>query len=162
MTGLARVLLAMAVVCGHPLETSPTEKGRPMHSLHEVRHVSVSIARPPGEVYAFASKPENLPRWASGAAGTIQLVNGEWIADGPAGKARIRFVERNALGVLDHDVVLESGATIHVPIRVIPNGTGSEVVVTLVRQPDASDERFAADARWVEKDLNALKALLER
>ena len=28
-----------------------------MTTLHEVRHVSVSIDRPPNEVYAFASKP---------------------------------------------------------------------------------------------------------
>lgn len=133
----------------------------PMTTLHEVRHVSVSIARPPDEVYAFVSNPENLPSWATGLAGTIRNVNGEWIADAPMGKVKIRFVPQNALGVLDHDVTLESGATVHVPMRVIPNGTGSEVVFTVIRDPGVSDEKFAEDARWVEKDLNALKRQLE-
>jgi hypothetical protein len=75
---------------------------------------------------------------------------------------RVRFVERNALGVLDHDVLPESGATVHVPMRVIPNGSGSEVVFTLFRAPNVSDQKFSEDASWVEKDLNTLKRLLER
>jgi hypothetical protein len=130
--------------------------------LHQVRHVSVSVDRLPTEVYAFAADPANLPRWATGLAGSIRQEGTEWTADAPAGKVRIRFTERNALGVLDHDVFLESGAAVHVPLRVLPNGTGSEVVLTVLRPPDASDEAFEADVRWVEKDLNALKALMER
>jgi hypothetical protein len=132
-----------------------------MSTLH-VRHISVSIARPPDEVYAFASNPENMPRWATGVARTITYVDGEWIAEAPVGKVRVRFVERNALGVLDHDVLPESGATVHVPMRVIPNGSGSEVVFTLFRAPNVSDQKFSEDASWVEKDLNTLKRLLER
>lgn len=133
-----------------------------MSSTQEVRHVSVSIDRSPAEVYEFASNPENLPRWAFGVARTIRHVDGEWIADAPEGPVRLRFAPRNDLGVLDHEVVLASGASVHVPIRVIPNGSGSEVVLTLVRARGVSDEKFAEDARWVERDLNALKRLLER
>lgn len=127
-----------------------------------VRHLSVSIARPPAEVYAFASRPENLPRWASGLAAGIRQVDGDWIADAPAGTVRLRFAPPNDLGVLDHDVLLDSGETVHVPLRVLPNGTGSEVVFTLLRLPDMTEERFEADARWVERDLARLKATLER
>jgi hypothetical protein len=46
-------------------------------------------------------------------------------------------------------------------MRVIANGDGSEVVLTLIRLPDVTDEQFASDAEWVERDLRALKALLE-
>jgi len=73
----------------------------------------------------------------------------------------VRFVKRNAFGVLDHDVVLESGATIHNPIRVVPNGAGSEVMFTLLRQAGVPAEKFAEDAKAVERDLRTLKALLE-
>ncbi|ACG72846.1 conserved hypothetical protein [Anaeromyxobacter sp. K] len=127
-----------------------------------VRHLSTSISRPPADVYAFASRPENLPRWASGLAAGIRQVAGEWVADAPAGTVRIRFAPPNDLGVLDHDVLLPGGDTVHVPLRVIANGTGSEVVFTLLRLPEMTDERFEADARWVEADLARLKALLER
>ncbi len=77
------------------------------------------------------------------------------------GNATVRFVERNRLGVLDHDVTVASGETVHNPIRVIPNGTGSEVVFTLFRLPGVSAAQFDADANAVEKDLRTLKRLLE-
>lgn len=132
-----------------------------MSTTHEVRHLSVSIARAPDEVYAFASTPENLPRWATGLASAIRRVDGEWIADGPAGPVKVRLAPRNELGVLDHRVLPESGPPILVPIRVIPNGGGSEVILTLVRERAVSDEEFARDAAWVARDLDALKRILE-
>ena len=129
---------------------------------HQVRHVSISIQRPPDVVYEFISKPENLPKWATGL-GSVKKVGDEWMADVPSvGQVKLDFVERNALGVLDHDVLLPSGAKVHNPIRAIPNGSGTEVVFTVLRQPGTSDEKFAADTAWVDKDLHILKDLLER
>ncbi len=128
---------------------------------HQVRHISVSIDRPPDEVYAFVSNPKNLPKWATGLSGSIKKVNGEWIADSPMGKIKIKFAEANTFGILDHEVVLESGAKINNPMRVIANGAGSEVFFTIIRQPDVSDDKFAEDANWVAKDLRILKGLLE-
>jgi ketosteroid isomerase-like protein len=135
------------------------EGERPVRTMIDVRHISVSINRAPDEVYRFASDAENLPQWATGLGGSIRKVDGEWIADGPVGRVKVRFAERNAFGVLDHDVVLESGAAVHTLLRVVPNGTGSEVIVTLFRQPGVSEQRFAEDAAWVEKDLGILKSL---
>ncbi|HUP22613.1 MAG TPA: SRPBCC family protein [Thermoanaerobaculia bacterium] len=132
-----------------------------MQTLLEARNVSVSIQRSPQDVYDFASNLENLPRWATGLGGTIRKVGGDWIAEGPMGMVKIRFAEPNELGVLDHDVVLPSGGTIHNPMRVVPNGTGSEVTFTVFRHLDVPDEQFEQDAEWVEKDLRALKAILE-
>ena len=75
---------------------------------------------------------------------------------------RIRFTERNAFGVMDHRVDLGTGPEIHVPMRVVPDGGGAEVLVTLFRRPGMSDEAFAADAAWMQRDLLALRALLMR
>lgn len=124
-------------------------------------HLTVSIGRPPGEVYAFASDPRNLPRWARGLSGAIAQVGGEWIADSPMGPVKVRFAPPNALGVLDHDVVLPDGTTVRNPMRVVANGAGSELSFTLFRRPGTTDEALAADAAAVERDLRALKALLE-
>jgi hypothetical protein len=77
------------------------------------------------------------------------------------GKVRIRFAERNDFGVLDHDVTLASGQTVHNPMRVVANADGSELVFTLFRRPEMSDDEFAADASAVERDLAALRRLLE-
>jgi hypothetical protein len=131
-------------------------------TLLEVRHISVSIARAPEDVYSFASKVENVPRWASGLGRAVRNVNRDWVVDGPLGQVKVRFVEPNDLGILDHDVTLASGVTIHNPLRVVPNGTGSEVTFTVFRQPGMSEQQFAEDAKAVERDLKVLKDLLEK
>jgi hypothetical protein len=132
-----------------------------MEGMLEVRNISVSIHRSPRDVYAFVSDGENLPRWATGLGNTIRRVDGEWVADGPLGKVKVRMAAPNELGVADHDVTLERGVTVHNPIRVVPNGTGSTVIFTLMRLPGVSEQQFDEDAKWVERDLKTLKGLLE-
>ena len=130
--------------------------------MHDVQNLSIYIARPPMEVYEFASDPRNLPHWAAGLARSHVTRNGdEWVVDAPFGKVRVRFAERNAFGIMDHDVKMESGITVHNPMRVVPNGEGSEFLFTLIRQPGMSDEQFVKDRSAVEKDLKTLKDLLE-
>lgn len=129
----------------------------------DVRHLSIYIARHPSDVYEFVSDPANLPRWAAGLARSEVTRTGDaWVVEAPFGKATIRFAPKNELGVMDHDVELESGVTVHNPMRVVPNGEGSEFIFTLFRRPDMSDEQFAADRRAVEADLRTLKGMLER
>jgi hypothetical protein len=131
--------------------------------MSDVQHVTITIARPPAEVYAFASDPRNLPRWAAGLARSeVRQDGADWIADAPFGRVRVRFVERNALGVMDHDVTLADGVTVHNPMRVVPNGAGSEFVFTVIRRPGVSEEEFARDTAAVQRDLATLKDLLER
>lgn len=131
--------------------------------MHEVQHINVSIARRPADVYEFASDPRNLPRWAAGLARSeVRRAGDEWVADAPFGKVRVRFAQRNSFGVMDHAVTLESGVSVHNPMRVVPNGEGSEFVFTLIRRPGMSDGQFAQDKAAVENDLKTLKDLLER
>ena len=131
--------------------------------MQDVRHISIYIARSPGDVYAFASNPVNLPLWAEGLARSGVKQEGQaWLVEAPFGRVRIRFAESNGFGVLDHDVELDSGVIVHNPVRVLPNGNGCEFVFSLFRQPDMSDEQFFADRLAVEKDLKRLKQLLEQ
>lgn len=125
------------------------------------RHLSVRIDRPVPEVYAFASEPRNLPRWAPGLGSAISEEDGGWFVETPEGRVRIRFVPRNDLGVLDHEVVTPSGETVHLPVRVIADGDGSEVVFTLRRTPGMTDEELERDTALVTADLALLKQLVE-
>jgi hypothetical protein len=126
------------------------------------RHISVAINRPVDAVYEFASSPANLPQWASGLSGSIEYVNGEWVAESPMGTVKVKFADRNPFGVLDHSVTLPSGAAFYNPMRVLPNDNGCEVVFTLFRRPEMSVEEFEADAALIAKDLESLKRLLEQ
>jgi len=124
-------------------------------------HLAVHIARPVADVYAFASDPANLPRWASGLGGPMVREGDDWFFDTPDGRAQIVFAPANDLGVLDHDVLTPSGETVHVPMRVIVDGSGSEVVFTLRPGPGMTDDDLARDQALVTADLDTLRDILE-
>lgn len=128
----------------------------------QVKKLSVSIERSAAEAYDFLCVPENFPKWASGLGTALRKVGEDWVAETVEGPARVCFSERNSFGVLDHSVTLPRGTSVYVPLRVVPNDRGCELVLTLFRQPDMSDEKFAADAEWVMRDLHAAKRILEQ
>ncbi|GAA4397778.1 SRPBCC family protein [Tsukamurella soli] len=125
------------------------------------RHVSIVIRRGPEVVYAFASDPGNLPRWAAGLASSTVTWDGDTLyADSPMGRVAFTFAADNMLGVLDHDVTLPDGTVVHNPMRVIRHPDGAEVVFTL-RQLGLTDDEFDRDAAMVAADLARLTGLLE-
>ena len=125
------------------------------------RHLSTHIDRPAQDVYDYASNPANTPEWAAGLAGAIEQVDGDWVAESPMGRVVVKFAERNEYGILDHDVTLPSGESVHNPMRVLPDGDGCEVVFTIFHRPGMSDDDFGRDADAVQADLLTLKNLLE-
>lgn len=132
-----------------------------MTALLQSRILSMSINRDAKDVYNFVCVPENFPRWASGLGKSLKKVSGEWIAETPEGPVKVRFTERNEFGVLDHWVNPKPGLLIYIPMRVIANGNGCELIFTLFRLPGMTEQRFSADAEWVMRDLTTLKSLLE-
>jgi hypothetical protein len=130
-------------------------------AMSETRTLSVSISCPLRKAYEFLAAPENFPKWATGLCQSIKKTGDEWLAETPQGPMKVRFTEQNTFGVVDHLICPASGVQIYVPLRVIANDTGSEVIFTLFRLPGMSDDKFAEDAEWVARDLRALKELLE-
>jgi hypothetical protein len=133
-----------------------------MTTLLQSRTLSISIGCRPDKVYTFVSNPENLPRWAAGLCKSVRKSGAGWVVETTQGPMNLRFVKNNDLGVLDHYVTPAPGAEVYVPMRVLPNGAGSEVLFTLFKLPGMSDEKFAEDAGLVARDLETLKGVLER
>jgi hypothetical protein len=129
--------------------------------VRESRHISERIDRPADEVYDYAADPANLPEWAAGLGSVVEQVDGQWFVRMPTGRAALTFVPRNDYGVLDHFLTLPSGETFHNPMRAIADGDGCEVVFTVRRQADMTDEEFERDVAAVAADLAALKRVLE-
>jgi len=124
------------------------------------RTLSLAIDAAPERVYAFASNPENLPRWVPFFK-RVAFADGDWVAETEAGRVVFEFVHDNDLGVLDHTLMLADGEVITNPMRVIANGAGSELLFTLMQRAGVSDDAFMEDAERVLHDLQTLKRLLE-
>lgn len=129
--------------------------------MGESRHLSVHIDRPLTDVYAFASDPANLPRWAPGLGSAVVPGDGDWVVETPHGDVHLTFAPPNEYGVLDHVVTTPTGETVYVPLRVIADGDASEVVFTLRRAPGMTDAELERDTALVTADLALLKRVLE-
>jgi hypothetical protein len=123
--------------------------------------LSVSIERAPREVYDFVSQPRNLPRWAAGLAQSVRPDGDGWIAETAQGPVHLRFAPSNTFGVLDHYVRPVAGREIAVPMRVVPNGAGSEVLITIFQQPEMTKAQYQEDLGLVQRDLERLRRVLE-
>lgn len=132
-----------------------------MGDLMRAKTVSVSIAAAPTTVYEYAADPEHLPEWAPAFCRSVEYSDEGWIVRSPDGPVGIEFAAENPYGVLDHTVTPGSGGSVYIPMRVIPNGSGSEVLLTMFQPPDMDDQRFADDAAMVTNDLLTLKLVIE-
>lgn len=132
-----------------------------MALLMKSRTINISINRDSKIVYEFVLNLANLPKWAKTFCRSIQKVNDEWIIETPQGPVKIRITGRNDFGILDHYVSPAQSAEVFVPMRVVSNGSGSEVIFTVFQQSGMSDENYAKDILLVEQDLRTLKSILE-
>ena len=68
----------------------------------------------------------------------------------------------NPFGVLDHDVKLPHGVSVHNAFRVTPCAEGCLLSFVVPGPAGASQDSFASDVAHVQKDLATLKKLLEQ
>ena len=118
-----------------------------MSATAAARTLTVSIDCPADQVYGFGSDPQNLPQWATAFCRSIRRSDSGWIVEMPQGEVTVRFVPRNTMGVLDHFVTPAPDVEIYVPMRVVANGAGSEVLFTLFRLPGMTWSALASWAR---------------
>lgn len=129
------------------------------------RTLSISIDAAPDATYEFVADAFNMARWAPGFCQTIaadpQVEHGWRITTADGQQAQARFVAPNAFGVVDHWVSMPELGEVYVPLRVVANEAGSEVLLTIFRQPSMTDGQYDADLQAVQADLERLKAMLE-
>lgn len=129
-------------------------------STRPARTVSISVGRDPGAAYAYLRDPRHLPQWAPGFARSVHLDGDQWVVETTGRAVGIAFVAENTLGVVDHRVTGDGIDDLN-PMRVIANGDGCEVLLTLFQPAGTSDTQFRNDVRLVQSDLRTLKRVLE-
>ncbi len=127
------------------------------------RTISLAIARPYEEAYAFLANPINLNRWTNGVLDVpVEPVGGQdWRTRFSGQEIRLTMTPPNPYGVLDVVIVGSDRPPRICRVRLFPNGDGCEICFTLIQHPGEDDGTFASEAEWVRTDLVVLKTYLE-
>ncbi|CAK9886728.1 MAG: hypothetical protein XXXJIFNMEKO3_03174 [Candidatus Erwinia impunctatus] len=122
--------------------------------------ISQTIPRNWLDLYETIWQPDYFPRWVSlFSDGELKVEGSRGVFTGSNETRNIRFTEHNTLGVLDYFLEI-NGKEFIVPIRVVPNEEGAEVIITLFCQPLLSEAKFAEEVAVIRQDLTKLCDLL--
>ena len=86
--------------------------------------------------------------------------DGWWSFIGPYGKSKVKFNQNKSLGILDHQYIDEDSSW-NIPMRIIPNGDLSEVVIILKKPESLTDFQFNERVEKINKLVTSIKKTLE-
>ena len=86
--------------------------------------------------------------------------DGWWSFVGPYGKSKVKFNQNKSLGILDHEYVDEESSW-NIPMRIIPNGDFSEVIIILKKPEQLTDFQFNQRVEKISKLATSMKKILE-
>ncbi|MGY5152275.1 MAG: hypothetical protein ACW9XA_08410 [Candidatus Nitrosopumilus sp. bin_6a] len=86
--------------------------------------------------------------------------SGWWSFTGPHGKSKLKFNENKSFGILDHQFIDEESSW-DVPMRVVSNGDFSEVIITLNKPDEITDEQFDQRMDELNEMFDSMKNILE-
>jgi Polyketide cyclase / dehydrase and lipid transport len=122
---------------------------------------TVSIQAPPARVLEFVADVQNLPRWAVGFAKSVSQTPGGWVVRTERGELGIRVDVDRQRGTIDFWMSPGPGVDVLAASRVLPRGTGSELIFTQFQTAEMPDDVFARSVQTLVHELTVLKALME-
>ncbi len=119
------------------------------------RTITLTVNKKTGEVFdAILNIPPKM------FPDAVKNNDGWWMFQGPHGKAKLKFNENEKFGILDH-VFEDPDGKWDVPMRVVSNGNFSEVVITLHKPQNFTDELFSERVKEVEEIFQKMKEAIE-
>ena len=123
---------------------------------------STDIQAPPEKVYEFLVDPMNWPQYAVVNLCSVSPGRDGWFkAVTKFGEGELKVNGVKELGLFDH-VWKDPQATWQVYSRVVPNGEGSTVMMTLFQPPAMSDPQFDHSMEEMNIEMARLKEILEQ
>jgi hypothetical protein len=123
---------------------------------------AIDIQASPEKVFAFLENPMNWPEYAVVNLRSVSPGQNGWfkaLTKFGAGEIKINAVKD--LGVFDH-IWKDTQATWQVYSRVVPNGEGSTVMMTLFQPLVMNDPQFDQAMKEMDTEMKKLKEILER
>lgn len=128
--------------------------------------VTVTIEAPYDTVAAYVADPARAHEWATEffAGPLVPAADGEWVAEVPMMGGTTRYRQETALehGVIDLFLAPKGapfGAPL--PVRLLRNSDGVDVLYVLARFPGTKDEQWEAGLASMRRELTNLKKKLE-
>ena len=116
----------------------------------------MSVSKKTGDVFdAILNAPPKMMPDAK------QNGDGSWSFSTPRGNANLKFKHNKSFGILDHLYEDEETAW-EVPMRVVPSGDDSEVIVTISKPDAITDEQFDQRMKEIDEAFKKLKELIEK
>ncbi len=119
------------------------------------RTISITVEKKTGDVFdaILQIPPKMMPdakindaRW--------------WSFTGPYGKSKLKFNENRPLGILDHQYVDEESSW-NIPMRVISSSNVSEIVITLNKPDELTDDQFDQRVTEIGEMFQSMKNIIE-
>lgn len=119
------------------------------------RTISIMVNRKTGDTFdAILNCPSKMMPDAKLAP------DGWWSFSTTRGNAKLKFKENKSLGILDH-MFIDQDSKWTVPMRVVSNGSKSEVIITLIKPDELTDEQFNERMIEIEQVFTNLKRIIE-
>jgi hypothetical protein len=161
---MKKVNLAMAVALLFlaPPVRARAKSGETMRlkmARSEVKHVD--IRAPYEKVYEFISNPLNWPKYAIVNLRSVETGRNGWFKTVTKfGEGELKMSAVKELGIIDH-TWKDPQASWTVPARVVRNGGGTTVMMTIFQPPVMTDAQFDSAMREMDIEMAKLKEVLE-
>lgn len=120
------------------------------------RTITISVKRKTGDVFeAILNLPPKMVPDAEKKEGNW------WSFTTERGPAKLKFFENKQLGILDYQFI-DTEAKWDVPMRVVPNGDSSEILITLIKPEGMNEEVFEKRTKEMEQITQTMKQIIEK
>ena len=123
--------------------------------MRRSRTISITVKKKIGD--AFDAILQIPPKLMSDAK---MNDDGWWLFTRPHGKSRLKFNENKSLGILDHQYIDEESSW-NVPMKVVSSGDFSEVVITLNKPDELTDDQFDQRITEIGEMVITMKNIIE-
>lgn len=133
-----------------------------MQKISRSKIKSIDIQAPVEKVFVFLADPMNWPQYAVVNLRSVTPGKNDWYkAVTKFGEGELKITPIKEFGLLDH-TWKDPQATWTVYSRVVPNGQGATVSMTLFQPPVMSDAQFDQAMLEMDVEMAKLKEILER